>query len=118
MGIVLLHRERGSAALKDTQKVWLCAVPADHRKYGRTLAEELLDCRSSISVWYPADPEQEIEGRELESYLDDLKQMQLFVIPVTAEFLTTDNRARLTEMQLAIDNGIPVLPVFVEPGLD
>ena len=28
MGIVLLHRERGSAALKDTQKVWLCAVPA------------------------------------------------------------------------------------------
>ena len=34
MGIVLLHRERGSAALKDTQKVWLCAVPSDHRKYG------------------------------------------------------------------------------------
>ena len=118
MGIVLLHKERGSAALKDTQKVWLCAVPSDHRKYGRVLAEELMDCRSSISVWYPADPGQEISGSELRAYLDDLKQMQLFVIPVTAEFLTTDNRARLTEMQLAIDNGIPVLPVFVEPGLD
>ena len=62
MGIVLLHRERGSAALKDTQKVWLCAVPSDHRKYGRVLAEELMDCRSSISVWYPADPGQEISA--------------------------------------------------------
>ena len=76
MGVALLHRERGAAALKDTQKVWLCAAPADYREYGRALTEELLDCRSAISVWYPMEPGQEIRDGELETYLNDLKQMQ------------------------------------------
>lgn len=118
MKISLTYTVRGDAALRDLQKVWLCATPEDYRIYGRTITEDLLGCRDSVSVWQPLEPGQAAVGWELDALLDDLRQMQLFVVPVTRAFLTTDNRARLSEMRFAEENDIPVLPVFMEPGLD
>ena len=114
MKISLTYTVRGDAALRDLQKVWLCATPEDYRIYGRTITEDLLGCRDSVSVWQPLEPGQAAVGWELDALLDDLRQMQLFVVPVTRAFLTTDNRARLSEMRFAEENDIPVDLIITE----
>ena len=57
----------------------------------------------------------EIDEKELSAALGD---MQLFVIPVTSQFLHTDNRARRVDFQFAIDRHIPILPLMQEPNLE
>lgn len=67
---------------------------------------EYTDC----SIWY--------FDSEDEDYFDSLKQMQLFVMPVTTKLLTTKNRAIDVEFKFAIENHIPVLPLMKEKGLE
>lgn len=44
--------------------------------------------------------------------------MQLFVVPITTNFLTKDSRARDFEYRFAIENHTPPLPIAMESGLD
>ena len=48
---------------------------------------------------------------------DILKEMQLVVFAVSSKFIHEKNRAKDTELPLALKNHIPVLPIMLENGL-
>ena len=50
--------------------------------------------------------------------LDDLKLMHLIVFPVTKNFLYTSNSSKDNDLKYALENGIPVLPLIQEDGLE
>ena len=53
-----------------------------------------------------------------EEYYQNLKQMQLFVFSVTSKLLQDNNRAINVDLQFAIANNIPVLPIIEEEGVE
>ena len=67
------------------------------------------------AVYYLSDPDMRLTEEEQEN---DLMSMQLFVIPVTWNLLSQPCRTLEEELPFAIRNGIPVLPIMMEPGLD
>ena len=116
----LKHELFGNKTLRDSQKVYFCAAPGDFTRYFRAISMQILTCIPSLSFWYP-------EGGSIEGTLSEkddadlfssLLQMNLFVIPVTRNFLTEDCSARTREFSIAIRQHIPVLPILVEPGLE
>ncbi len=93
-------------------KVYFCCHKEDFGRCFDIISDEILAIQS-CSIWYKEDFDS--LNDEL---LDDLKQMQLFVMPVTSKLLSSENDAIDTEFKLAIDNHIPVLPLMQEQGLE
>lgn len=89
-------------------KVYFCCHDDDF-EYFEEITKDIFEY-SDCSIWY-------FDSME-EDYLDSLKQMQLFVMPVTTKLLTTKNRAIDVEFKFALDNHIPVLPLMKETGLE
>ena len=96
-------------------RVYFCCHPDDFDTYFEGIVKEIQDIQSNAAVWY-YDPKEGIPDHE--NFYADLSQMQLFVIPVTARFIKTDNQARVKELAYAIKNHIPVLPLMQEPKLE
>lgn len=95
-------------------KVWYCAHPCDHAKYLEALSADILNA-ASCAVWYDEEPLGEYDPEEL---CETIKAMNLIVIPVTDALISESNRAADTELSLAIENRIPILPVLVEDGIE
>ena len=93
-------------------RVYFCCHPADLDQYFEAVSNEIL-AQQNCAIWYA-------EERILrdESFFEDLKQMQLFVMPVTTNLLCTENEALKLEFRFAIENRIPVLPLMQERGLE
>ncbi|MBE6763004.1 MAG: TIR domain-containing protein [Ruminococcaceae bacterium] len=109
----LLYKTRGSASPQGKPKVYLCCHPEDAERFTEAVCDELLQ-KQNCAVWYLEDPHA-VRDEEL---LDDLKSMQLFVMPVTRRLLSTENPAIDTEFAFATEHHIPVLPLMQEDGLD
>lgn len=118
MGIILQHLNRSGKPLKDLQKVFFCAEESDQKQFMGSLSEDLFTAQPNISLWYPEGTADGWTTEEQDSYLSDLQEMNLFVIPVTNRFLNTENRARTLEFRVAAEHHIPVLPVLQEQGLE
>ncbi len=118
MGITLKYINKSSKSLKSLQKVFFCATNVDIEAYLEPITDDILAAQSNISLWYPVDEGKELTPEQKESYLSDLQEMNLFVIPVTEQFLSTDNRARQMEYVFALAHHIPVLPILQEQGLE
>ena len=108
----LNYKIRGSGSPQGKPRVYFCCHLDDFDRYFEEISEDILS-RQTCAVWYRGDFS--AFDDELEN---DLKQMQLFVIPVTAKFLTAVNDAFDIEFRIAIENHIPVLPLMQEPGLE
>ena len=108
----LTYKTRGNSSPQGKQRVYFCCHPADFSAFLEPITEEIL-ARQNCAVWYadPATPRDE-------AFLDDLKEMQLFVMPVTSRLLHSDNYALTVEFPFAIAHHIPVLPLMQEAGLD
>ena len=93
-------------------RVYFCCHPADLDQYFEAVSNEIL-AQQNCAIWYAE------EGilRD-ESFFEDLKQMQLFVMPVTTNLLCTENEALKLEFRFAMENRIPVLPLMQERGLE
>ena len=104
----LKYKIRGSVSPQGKPRVYFCCHHDDFNRYFNDILSN-----QNCAVWYR--DYFSIFDEELEN---DLKQMQLFVIPVTANFLTTENPALDIEFKIAIQNNIPVLPLMQEPGLE
>ncbi|MBQ8751808.1 MAG: toll/interleukin-1 receptor domain-containing protein [Clostridia bacterium] len=109
--VQLKVKTRGGSSPQGKQKVYFCCHPADFSAFFEPVSEEIL-ARQNCAVWYadPATPRDE-------AFLDDLKEMQLFVMPVTSRLLHSDNYALTVEFPFAIAHHIPVLPLMQEAGL-
>ena len=93
-------------------KVYFCCHPDDFDKYYDIISDTILsvlDC----CVFYCDNPQPEDE-----SFLFDLSQMHIFVVPVTKKTLYTPNSAMDSEISYALQLRIPVLPIILESGLE
>lgn len=107
----LRYKVRGNSP-QGKPRVYFCCHKDDFEKYFEEISEDILNIQS-CAIWYRNDFTN--ADNELEN---DLKMMQLFVIPITAKFLTTNNSALDYEFKIAIDHHIPILPLLMEPGLE
>ncbi len=101
----------GNASPQGKPRVFFCCHPADFDAFFAPLSEEIHQLQNCAIYYYDAEPVSS-EDRRL-----DLKQMQLFVMPVTTRLLTKENQA-MADFRFAIENHIPVLPLMQEQGLD
>ncbi|MBR3593552.1 MAG: tetratricopeptide repeat protein [Clostridia bacterium] len=92
-------------------RVYFCCHPADFNEYFDKVCGELFS-KQNCAVWYVDEPTERDD-----EFLSDLSQMQLFVLPVTHNFLAHDNVA-YTEFLYAAQNNIPVLPLMMEEGIE
>ena len=93
-------------------KVYFCCHPNDFDNYFENVSNEILE-KQKCTIWYD-----ENEDERDDEYLSNIKEMQLFVMPVTTNLLCTENVALDVEFNFAIENHIPVLPLIQEPGLE
>ena len=108
----LKYKTRGDSSPSGKARVYFTCHPADFPLCFRRITDDILE-QQNCAVWY-LEPEDEQDPAQHEA---DLEQMQLFVIPVTARFLTEPNRARQTDFAYAAAHHKPVLPVMMESGL-
>ena len=118
MRVHLQHIKNSATPLKDLHKVFLCAEDSDREKFKESLAKDLFDIQSNISLWFPEETECDLSEEDRESWFSDLREMNLFIIPVTKRFLYTDNDSRLRDFSFALEQHIPVLPILQEQGLE
>lgn len=94
-------------------KVWFACHPDDFEKYFEEISKEILlvhNCKFYHSKNTQWTSEQD--------FYFALQQMQVMVIPVSMKLLTSHNFALDAEFPFARQEGIPVLPILVESGLD
>ncbi len=108
----LKYKTRGNSNPQGKPRVYFCCHKDDFEKFFESISDEVLSLQN-CSVWYK-------DGSDYvnEELLDDLKGMQLFVMPVTTNLLCTENDALDIEFKFAIKNHIPVLPLMQEQGLE
>lgn len=114
----LKRLEKISDASQEIYNVYFCGVPLDYEICFETITNEVAELKANIVFNYLEKPASDFDGEDKEKFLSDLKEMQLFVVPLSYAFLKSDNRARLLDFKFAVDNGIPVLLLAVEEELD
>ena len=112
---ILKYKTKGNASPQGRPRVYFCCHKNDFDKLFSIITDEILDVQKNAAIWY-RDPL--LPFTEDERFLNDLSQMQLFVIPVTSRFLYKDDPARTIEMAYAVNKHIPVLPLMQESGLE
>ncbi len=105
------YKTRGNSSPQGKPRVYFCCHTKDFDQYFASVSDEILT-KHNCAIWYT-------EGDQIynEDFFADLKQMQLFVMPVTTELLCTQNPALDIEFQFAMKQHIPVLPLMQEEGL-
>lgn len=107
-------RTRGQSNPQGKSRVYFTCHPQDFEQYFDTICGEILE-RQNCAVFY-LEPDTKPEN--VEDYELRLREMQLFVVPVTTKLLTTRNHTMDSDVPFAVDNHIPVLPLMQESGLE
>lgn len=110
----LQYKTRGMSDPKGKPKVYFSSHPEDFDEALPLITEDLLN-HANCAVFY--DEEIRSAGPADEEVEDILKEMQLAVFAVSSKFIHEKNRAKDTELPLALKNHIPVLPIMLENGL-
>ena len=109
----LQYKTRGNTSPQGKPRVYFCCHPNDFTLYFDKISDEIL-AEQNCSVWYAKDQ----DAARDEEFLNDLEQMQLFVMPVTSDLLYMPNPAIDVEFPFAIRHHIPVLPLIQESNLE
>jgi hypothetical protein len=86
----------------------------DFDKHFSELSSEILDVQD-CSMYYLED--QSHTPEDIENYKVQLSEFNLFVFPITSNFLNEDNRAKDIDFKFAYEHRYPLLPILVEPNL-
>lgn len=97
----------------DHQGIYFTCHPGDFNIYFESITDEILGIKDCTIYYYEPDDEPECN----EEYYMNLRQMRLFVIPVTRKFLEEESRA-MRDFEYAVNHGIAVLPLMQENGLE
>ncbi|MCI1722463.1 MAG: TIR domain-containing protein [Lachnospiraceae bacterium] len=108
---MLQYKTRGKSDPSGKPRVYFCCHPEDFSLYFEKLSEEVLSLQN-CAIWYRDTDEVRTE----EELSFDLSQMQLFIMPITAKLLNTENRG-IREFRFAMQEHIPVLPLMQETNL-
>jgi len=109
----LLYKTRGNSTPQGKPRVFFACHPADFENAFELLSKDILEL-SNCAVWYET-PCSSLGSAE---FADDLSQMQLVVLAVTARFLEQPCRAADEVMPIALEKRIPILPIMLESGLE
>ena len=95
-------------------KIYFCSIKSDYEHYFEIVSKGLLskDKNYDYAIWYDED---ETEGNEDETWYQQLNQMSMFIVPITNRFFGSKAER---ELELAIKNKIPVLPLLAEKGIE
>ena len=110
--VTLKQKTRPGTDYFGKPRVYFCCHPEDFDLYFHEISNELLKLQN-CAMWYDDDGQHRDE-----EYLSNLKQMQLFVMPVTRKLLCSENAALEREFRFAMEQHIPVLPLMQEQGLE
>lgn len=103
----LLYKTRGQSNPKGKPRVYFACHELDFQGCFAEISDAVLkisDC--AIYYYEPGVVEQD------EDYYLNLSQMNLIIMPVTAQLLKLPNRAMDVEFDYAISHHIPVLPLM------
>ena len=100
---------RRPLAYDHSGRVFFCSHPSDMSKC-KALIDDVLALSDCIAC-FDCDP----SGAENAEWKAMLSDMQLFVVAVSPRFLNEPSRAKDTELPLAKELHIPILPVLTEP---
>lgn len=95
-------------------RVWFCAHPCDYEKYLEALSADVLGA-VNCAIWYDENPSDAYNADEL---YETLESINLLLVPVTRNLISSESRASGAEFEYAIKNHIPILPILTEPGLE
>lgn len=111
----LKYKTYNNQSPKSCPRVFFCCHKADFDKYFEEITGDIFQFQQNAAVYYhePTD-----HSEQDENYWFDLSRMQLFVVPVTTNFLTEESYARQVELPFAMEQHIPILPLVQEPGLE
>ena len=107
-------KRQNDSPMDGKAKIWFCAHPEDAAGQLDGICHDLFRGGACV-VYYDSEPEGEYDADEL---CHDISQMNLFVVAVTEKFLGDWNRAREVEFKFARENGIRIIPILIDGGID
>ena len=110
----LAVKTRGDSSPQGKPRVYFSCHPDDFEKYFALLSGEIFETQN-CAIYYESDRNEDADPEDLSSHLSD---MQLFVVPITTNFLIKPSRARDFEYGFANEQHTPILPLAMEPGMD
>ena len=105
--IGLKYKTRGNS-IQNKSRIYFSSTSEDFDKYFEEISEDILNISNSV-IYYKAN--NSISSKDI---LEDLSEINLFIIIVTKKFLEDECDARSIELKYAIDNNIPILPIIME----
>ena len=105
---------RDNTTPKGKPRVMFTCHPKDFDVSFEKIAKDIFtthDC----AIYYTEDMSAELDDQDMETYLN---RCNLIVIPITSNFLRFESRAKDLDFPYAIQNGIPVLPILMEQGVE
>lgn len=108
----LRYKTRGNTNPKGKPRVYFCCHTEDFEKHFQNISDVILD-NQDCAIWH-----NDGHIKRDEEFYEDLKQMQLFVMPVTTNLLCSENAALNMDFRFAVKHHIPVLPLMQESGLE
>ena len=107
----LKFKTRGLSNPQNKARIYFCCHPKDFEPYFDIISNAVLseiDC----AVWYCDDIEKD------DFFLYDLSYMNLFIVPVTPNLLNVPNGIIDSELPIANEHHIPILPIVIEKELE
>lgn len=95
--------------------VYFCCHPIDFDMYFESIKNEIWMMFPEIAFWY-SDQADETEFPEL--LLEDIRQMNLIIVPITKRFIEDNNISRTLILPYAVEHHIAILPLLLEDGIE
>jgi len=105
---------RGNSIPYGKAKVFLSCHQGDVLKATEGIVQDILKV-TDCAIYYTKDMTDIISEEE---YENDIKSMNLVVVPVTRKLLLSKNRTLTSDVPYALQEHIPILPIITEPGLE
>lgn len=117
VSIEFFHKVRGNFSPNGLQKVFLSFHPAD-RSQMEQVASEILEIADCAIFYHLTSASVKAKDINIEDYALKLKEMKLFVIVITTNYLTNDSLSKNLEFTFALEHNIPILPIAFESKLE
>lgn len=110
----LNYKTKGGKYPHRKPRIFFCCHPADFALLEH-ISEQLLN-GADCTIWYISNNSEEKENSN--ELFESLKDMQLFVVPITTVFLNDPCYASQQLVPFLLEQNIPFLPLMQEAGLD
>ena len=95
--------------------IYFCCHPIDFDMYFESIKNEIWTIFPEVVFWY-SNQADETEFPEL--LLQDIRQMNLIIAPITKRFIEENNISRTLILPYAIEHNIAILPLLLEDGIE